>query len=161
MMLHWNNPNSLLPTANGLWANTHNSCFIICSWFIYSPGSSTVQSCQVSALLSNCDHNAVTVGINLLSRLTKAKHLRLYGCTQKQTLPMARTSWGACLLHLIQIVSMNVGLVGPSSFSLSWGSAYCLKLFLFAHILPGLTMISAVISEGVSAGIISSRSLSQ
>ena len=35
----------------------------------------TIHSCQVSAPLSNCDHNAITVGVNLLSRLTKGNHL--------------------------------------------------------------------------------------
>ena len=36
---------------------------------------STIQSCQISAPLSNCDHNAITVGVNLLSRLNNANHL--------------------------------------------------------------------------------------
>lgn len=36
---------------------------------------STIQSCRISAPLSNCEHNAITVGVNLLSRLTNGNHL--------------------------------------------------------------------------------------
>ena len=79
---------------------------------------STIQSCQISAPLSNCDFNATTVGVNLLSRLNNGNHLTktiwihakadiTHGKNLLRSLPVASDSncvdefWSCWLKHFL------------------------------------------------------------